>query len=272
MTKMQKYAQEDLAVVVQQQMQTELDGQVAVAKRYPRDVSRCMSEAIAMATSSEEIAEGCFYALERKGKDKKKTYIYGPSIRLAEILASTWGNIRAESKIVEEGEKTVTARATVWDMERNVLISQEVRRNIWSTKGGGYRYSQDMINVTSNAAISIALRNALFRVVPGAVVDAVYQRARDAAQGTKRPLKERKQRMLAEYKKLGIEQDQVEYFIGSVDEIDEAKIERMIGVYNTIKQGEITVEDWLMSIGWYDRDDVASEEQADEIMEKMQRS
>jgi hypothetical protein len=264
MTKMQKYGGDDMAVVVQQQMQAEVDMQVATAKRYPRDVGTCVTQAIRMATSSEEIAQACFYALERGGK-----VIYGPSIRLAEIIATTWGNIRAESKIVEEGEKSVTARGTVWDMEKNVMIAQEVKRSI--TTKHGKRYGVDMINTTSNAASSIALRNALFRVVPGAVVEEVYQRAREAAQGSKKPLKERRQQLLSAYQKLGISQEQVEYFIGDIDKIDDKKIDTMRGVYNRITQGEVTTEDWLMSIGWYDKDEVDSETQADEIMGKMQK-
>ena len=263
---MQKYNnKEDLGIVVQQQMQAEVDLQVATARRYPRDVGTCVREAIDMATASEEIAQSCFYALERGG-----TVIYGPSIRLAEIIASSWGNIRAESKIVEESDKTVVARATVWDMEKNVMIAQEARRSI-VTKGGK-RYGNDMINITSNAAISIALRNALYRVVPSAVVDEVYQRARQAAQGTKRPLKERRQQLLSAYQKLGIDKEQVEYFIGPIDKVDESKIEQMRGVYNTIRQGEITQEDWLMSIGWHDREYAEQQQsQADEILEKMSK-
>lgn len=270
MTKLQKYdSSQETAVMIQQQTQAEVDLMVATANRYPRSVEACKQQAITMATSTPEIAESCFYVLERRGKDGQKVFIDGPSIRLAEILASTWGNIRCESKIIEEAEKHVTARSTVWDMERNVLYAQEVRRGIVTSKGR--RYGTDMINVTCNAAISLALRNTLFRVVPKSIIDEVYREARKAAQGDTRTIAERRQVLLSSFKKFGIDKEHIEYFLGkSVKDIDEDDLVKMRGVYNVIKDGGMTPDSWIDSIGWHYKDEVDSEEQAEEIMGKVE--
>ena len=68
----------------------EYDIQISTAKRYPRDIVKVMAEAESMATRTLKIAQNCFYTLPRAGKD-----IEGPSIRLAEIFMSSWGNFKA---------------------------------------------------------------------------------------------------------------------------------------------------------------------------------
>ena len=85
----------------------EIDIQIATAKQYPRDVMRCLSNVEAMVKMDDELALSCTYKLPRGGKS-----ITGPSVRLAEILASNWGNLRCKTEIVGTDDKTVTARAS----------------------------------------------------------------------------------------------------------------------------------------------------------------
>ena len=224
--------------VAQQITAAEVDMQVATAKRWPRSIDKCLKDAKTLATKTQEIAEGCFYTLPRGGKQ-----IVGPSIRLAEILASSWGNLRCEARIVEEGARHVVAQATVWDMETNVLVRQEVRRRI--TGKDGHRYNDDMINTTANAATSIALRNAMLRVVPRSVVDDVFAAARSTAVGDIRTLDERRGRMLDAFGKLGIVADRVLAKLGrrGVPDIGLEDLELLIGLYGSIRDGEIQIDD-----------------------------
>jgi hypothetical protein len=137
----------------------EIDAQVATARRYPRSVKRFLEEAKAIATLEPEIAATCFYSLPRSGK-----YITGPSVRLAEIVASCWTNLRTSSRIIEDTGTVVKAEAVCLDLERNNGVCITVSRRV--TGKDGRRYNDDMVNVTSNAAVSIASRNAIFKVVP----------------------------------------------------------------------------------------------------------
>src|SRR6185369_3899928 len=73
----------------------EIDIQVATAKRYPRQLSKVKSDMMGFATLDQETAEACFYSLPRGGKT-----IQGPSVRLAEIALSTFGNCRAGTRII----------------------------------------------------------------------------------------------------------------------------------------------------------------------------
>src|SRR4030095_13145064 len=66
----------------------EIDVQIATAKRYPRVLTQVKQDMLEMATIDEETAAACFYSVPRGSKN-----IVGPSIRLAEIAFSCYGNV-----------------------------------------------------------------------------------------------------------------------------------------------------------------------------------
>ena len=70
--------------------------QVQTARAFPRSIKSAMQEARSMATLDRETAGSCFYKIPRAGK-----MIEGPSIRLAEIMASAWGNLAIQGSIDE---------------------------------------------------------------------------------------------------------------------------------------------------------------------------
>ena len=142
---------------------SEIDMQIATAKKYPRDIMASINKVVALATVDENTAEECFYSLKRRGSDGD-TFITGPSVRLAEIVAASWGNIRVAAQVVGNDGKFITARGTCIDLETNNAVSVEVQRRICDKYGK--TYSEDMQVVTGNAAAAIAFRNAIFKVVP----------------------------------------------------------------------------------------------------------
>lgn len=147
-----------------------IDMQVATAKRYPRNVALAISNAEAMATLDLETAKSCGYALQRQGKT-----ITGPTVHLAKIIASNWGNLRSEARVVGITGKQVISRGICWDLETNNAAAFETRRRI--TGKDGKIYSDDMVTVTGNAASAIAFRNAVFSVIPRPIVDRIYKKA-----------------------------------------------------------------------------------------------
>ena len=95
----------------------EIDKQIATAKMYPRDVMAAVNEMQQLALFDEETAESCFYHLERRAKDGSMTIIEGPSIRLAEIAAASWGNLRIATRIVGNDGRMVTVEAVAHDLQ-----------------------------------------------------------------------------------------------------------------------------------------------------------
>jgi hypothetical protein len=129
---------------------------------------------MAYANHSQPVALSMFYSLPRAGKQ-----IIGASIRFAEIVAPCWKNCAVASRVVGDATDTVTAQGIFIDYEANLRNSIEVPRRI--TDKNGNRFNADMIVTTSNAAMSIARRNA---VLKGGVPQALWSPAYEAAQLT----------------------------------------------------------------------------------------
>jgi len=222
----------------------EIDQQVATAKAYPRSMKRFLDDCLGMATLTEEIASECIYALPRDGRN-----IEGPSARLAEIVASSWGNCRAGARVVHEDAEFVTAQGRFHDLERNVGIEYEVRRRITDKKGR--RYSSDMIGVTGNAACSIALRNAVFRGVPKALWSSVYDAARRCAVGDAQTLANRRAKAMETLQKMGATREQVLALLGVAGEQDVTldHLATLRGLVTAIKEGTTTVDEAFAGAG-----------------------
>lgn len=212
--------------------------QLDAAHRYKRSVSRFLNEATTLATLSQEIAESCIYSLPRGGK-----MITGPSVRLAEICASAYGNLQIGARVVDEEDKNIVAQGAAWDMEKNLRCTIEVKRRI--TNKYGKRYDDDMVTVTGNAACSIALRNAIFRVIPKAYIQGVYETARTVAVGDAKTLSTRREQILARFEKLEVPRDRVLLRLGKsgADDIDLSDLELLIGLGTAIKNGDTTIDE-----------------------------
>jgi len=214
-----------------------LDVAIATARAYPREVSRSLARAKSLACASPEIAGGMTYALKRGNK-----VIKGASVRLAEVMATSWGNIRYGATIIQEAEKVVVARGLAHDLETNVAASVEVRRRI--THSDGRRYNDDLITVTANAACAIAMRNALFKVVPGGFVSLIQREAQKVARKESEGLEARREKALKFFESLGVKRETVFRTLGvrGVDDIDWEGIDTLLGFATSINSGEASVE------------------------------
>lgn len=221
-----------------------VDSQVATAKQYPRDLTRAVNNSIAMATMDYNTAQSCGYALPRGGKP-----ITGPSVHLAKLIVSNWGNIRAEAKVVQITDKQVISRGTCWDLENNVATAFEVRRSIIGK--GGKRFTDDMITVTGNAANSIAYRNAVFSVIPKAITDKVYQAAQHFITGDlsdEDKVVARRKKCIDFFKdEYGITEDEVVMLCGkqTVNQIKADQIALLLGITQSLKDGDTTVDELM---------------------------
>lgn len=219
----------------------QVDVQIATARKYPRTLSKVKERMLSFATLDEETASSCFYTLPaRRGGDDKP--IQGPSVRMAEIALASYQHVKAGSRIINDDGKFITAQAVVHDLENNVAVSIEVRRRVTSKSGA--RYSDDMIAVTGNAACSIALRNAVFRVVPRALITPVYEAAKRVAVGDVKSLTSKRAQIIARLKQMGAKEAAILAAVGAerIEDIDLAKLEVLIGLGTAIKDGEVTLE------------------------------
>lgn len=220
----------------------EVDIQIATAKQYPRDLSRVLNQIKTYATMDMETAEDCFYAL-RRGRGNDASVIEGISVRLAEIIAGAWGNLRVQSRIIGNDGRTITCQGICHDLETNLAVSVEVKRKI--TDRNGKTYSEDMQVVTGNAASAIAFRNAILKVVPKAVTKKVINEIKEVALGKSIDLETRRQRMVGYFTQIGVTQSELLTYCGvkSIEQIDNQIVFELRGLANAIKEGTTTVQE-----------------------------
>lgn len=215
-----------------------VDVQVATARRYPRSVVAFKRAALAMATLDEDTAASMFYSIPRAGKN-----IEGPSVRLAEVVAVCWGNLRCRARMADEGPTTVTAVGEAWDLQSNYAQSIEVSRKILDRNGK--RYNEDMINTTKQASLSIAKRTAIFAVVPMTYVKPIWQESQQVSVGKALTMDQRRQKVIDWYSKLGIKEEDV-YKIIRIKGSEDLTMENVItlrGYATAIKEGELSLDE-----------------------------
>lgn len=228
--------------LVGQLVKAEIDQQIATAHAYPRSVSRVVRNVLSLVTISQASAEECNYALPRGGKP-----ITGPSVRLAEIVASQWGNCRVGARVVhvDRFEKYVEAEGVFHDLETNTATTARVRRRI--VDKGGRLFNDDMIVVTGNAACSIAKRNAILAGVPKAVWNEAYEAALATIKGDVKTLPERRAGAFKAFAAFGVKPEQIIEYLGLGGEADITleHVATLIAMHKAIKDGEQQVEDFF---------------------------
>lgn len=232
----------------------EINQAVATAHMYPRRRDKeIINEIVGRATLDEEIASECNYSLKRGGKQ-----ITGPSIRFAEIVRASYGNIRVAARFValdlaDPERAAVIVEAVALDLESNSSEIIPVRRSIMTSAAGGRKpsiYSADMINMTMNAGCSIARRNAILAVAPKALWIGPYQRVIKVLQGDADTLSERRAKMIEAFKGLGVAPE-VLFAALEVKDASDIRVDHMpimVGMMTAIKDGE-TVDSVLGRMG-----------------------
>lgn len=181
----------------------ELDTQIVTAKRFPRDLQKFFHTAETLATQSPEIAAQMAYAKPVGGGQTAE----GPSVRLAEIVMASYGNIRAQAMVISIGQTEIVVRGMAHDLENNTAASVDVVKSI--IKRDGKRYGPEQVSVMCAAACSIARRNAIFEVVPRALVAGIIEKARKVAAGTEKDLPTRRKALLEWLCKHGLTRQQI---------------------------------------------------------------
>ena len=219
----------------------EFSRQMATAREYRRTIREFVSQATDLVTWSQETAGECIFAIPRNDKGKTKM-IRGASVRFAEIILSCWTNCKVSAFEVGQDNQFVTARGIYYDLESNVEIRCDVKRRI--TDQRGRKYNADMIGVTSNAACSIAMRNAILKGIPRALWSAVYAAAEQCIAGDSRPLNERRDAAIAHFQKVGVQQERVYSALGiaGYEDLGGDELLTLQGIRQAIKDGELTVD------------------------------
>ncbi len=232
---------------VEQITRAEVDIQISTAKRFPRSITKSAANITALATTDEDTAQSCYYSLPRGGKT-----ILGPSVRLAEIAAGQFGNIRAGARIISiaaSGENpSVVVQAVAHDLENNVAVSIEKRGRIFQKKnsdGTRQPVSDDDVNLAANRISAIAFRDAVFKIIPRGLVMPAMEAARKLVAGEAKSSTKKRDGVVARLIQIGATEAQILAFCGvsKVGDITAAHVADLIGIGQAIRASETTIEE-----------------------------
>lgn len=218
----------------------ELNQDVITARAFPRSVANVMRNITELVMLDEQTAKECVYAVPRDGKT-----IRGPSIRLAEIIASSWGNAHCASRVVhvDKIEKYVESEGVFHDLETGLKRTARTRKNISKRDGG--LYSQDMIMTAGNAAASIAMREAILKGVPKAVWRQAFDHAENVIRGDVTTLVERREEAMKALAGIGVAPERVFAAVGvaGLEEIGLEELADLYAMYQGVKNRETDVDE-----------------------------
>lgn len=217
-------------------IRTECDVAIATAHRFPRQISSFFKRAESLATATPEIAASCEYAKPVGGGKVK-----GPSARLAEIVAATYGNLRVQARVIAETDSEIVAQGVAHDLETNVAHSTEVTVSILTKEGR--RYGPDQVATVRGAACSKARRNAIFLAVPVALCQPIIAAARKVAAGDAQTLPERRAKTLDWFAQKGVKLDAILSWleVKAVEDIGLEQMADLIAAQNTAREDGVSI-------------------------------
>lgn len=226
------------AVAIEQERAVaEAQGQLTLAKRFPRDLIAAHSELMS-ACKSKAFAEVAFYSVPNRGN--------GPSIRLAEEIARVYGNFQYGHRELSRDTGKSEVEVFAWDMEKNNRSIRQITVNhIQDTKNGPKTLTDqsDIDNKIANIA-SKQVRGRILALMPKWLVqDAVIECRRTLAGNNDEPLDARIRKMVQAFGKLGVTQTVIENWLGKpVSELTGEELVDLQGMYNAIKEGASAAE------------------------------
>jgi hypothetical protein len=222
---------------------SEIDVQITTAKRYPRSIELFKKRAISMATLDEETAESCLYRRPVGKQNGQQVFAEGMSVRMAEIVGASYGNLRVYATIIEQTDRQVKARGMAIDLESNFASSSEVVES--TVRRDGTPYDERMRVVIAKSALAKARRDATFQVVPKALARPVEEAVRKILVGDAQTLEKRRKAVASWISKCGVEASRVYAALGVKGEADltAEHLEKLTGLRTAIKDGDTTLDE-----------------------------
>lgn len=242
MAQMDKINQGTVAIEASRAI-AEAQGKLVIAKRFPRDEISSYAKMME-ACQRPTMASKAFYSFPRA--DGK---VEGPTIRFAEELARCWGNIDYGIKELSQDDGKSEMQAYAWDLETNAQSIQNFTNpHMREVKGKMKSLTSQRDIYENNANMATRrLRSRILAILPAWYVeDAIAECKKTLAGRNDEPLIDRVKKMVVQFGKLGVSQEQIEQRLKrKIDTMTADDLVDYIGIYNAIKQGESKATEWF---------------------------
>jgi len=220
----------------------EIQAALVIAKKFPRDQMKAY-ESIMNACKRKSLAESSIYAYP-----KGNQVVTGPSIRLAEVLAQSWGNIKTGIVELSQANGVSEVKAFAWDLETNyesfkIFHVPHVRHTKFGSKT--LTDPRDIYEMVANQG-SRRLRACILAVIPGDVVDSAVTQCEDTLKSGSEPIAERVKKLVVAFSEMGVNVEMLVKRLGhNLDVVIEAELVVLRGIYKSIKDGMAKREDFF---------------------------
>lgn len=223
----------------------EVQGAIVLAKKFPRHIDNSIAE-IKAECSRVALAEVASYEYAKGG-----TKIDGPSIRLAEALQLSWGNIHSgwrelDRKMIN-GDWYSELEAYAWELEKNkresvlfkVKLTRDTKKGSWPLKD-----EREIYEHCANQA-KRRERACIIACIPGYVVDMAVDACAETLKKTVNA--DTTAKMIATFKdRFNVSKEQIEKFIQcDIAAITPAQVVRLRQIANSLKDGMSKADEWF---------------------------
>jgi hypothetical protein len=237
----------------------EIQSQMVIAKRFPRDPIAAVDR-ILNACTRPTLAESALYSYSRGGSD-----VTGPSIRLAEALAQSWGNIDCGVREVEQANGVSTMESYATDLESNYRVSKVFTvPHFRYTKAGTKKLEdpRDIYELTANQGAR-RLRACILSVIPGDVVEAAVKQCETTLHASADINPDAIKKMADVFGGLGVTKAQLEARIQRrLESIQPAQVVQLKKIFASLRDGMSGVADWFPVIASQEEQDATTRTEA----------
>lgn len=228
--------------VAQSRAQHEVQAAFVIAKKFPRDEFAAIQK-IMKACKRHSLAEKAIYMYPRGG-----TQVEGPSIRLAEAIASSWGNIDCGVREVSQSNGVSVAEAYAIDLETNTRVTKtfHVKHERHTKKGvTKLKDTRDIYELVANQGAR-RLRACILGVIPGDIVEEATYQCRKTLESSDEPIEQRIKRMVNAFDELGVKIEHLEKRLGhNLDVTTAHELVTLQSIYRSIKDGMASREQYF---------------------------
>lgn len=252
---------ETAALAVAEQAKAAVQARYIMAMQRPRDWDDVRTR-ILKDCKRPGFAATAKYRVPRGGKD-----IVGPSIRFAESVVRSMGNILVETTTLYEDEDKRIVRVTATDLEANLTYHQDVsvaktverskikegqpilgeRLNSYGKRVFLVEATDDDLRMKEASAVSRAVRGLALRLLPGDILEeAMVAVDRTNDSDTKADPDAARKRMVDAFAAINVSASDLRQYLGvDVGKASPADMRDLRELYNSIKDGQTTWRDAL---------------------------
>ena len=222
----------------------EVQAAVFMAKRFPRNEDEARAR-ILRACKRQGLAGKAIYSYPKGGQK-----ISGPSVRLMEAIAQSWGNIQCGVVELEQREGESTCMAYCWDIETNTRECKVFTvKHAISTKNGMKVLTdpRDIYELVANQGAR-RKRACILNIIPGDIVDeAIDACNKTLAGGNQRPLIDRLRELTDRFMTYySVPISSIEKYFGyPLNVFTEMDGAELAGIYTALRDGASKREDYF---------------------------